>query len=87
MTVLSPDFQNEHSGRIELGQIFLRRQLPATGQAIVAGDLDADGAVDVLLQRSATDLNSIVYTSLWLTNEFTQGTGGISVGTDWMLLR
>ncbi|MEQ5838903.1 hypothetical protein N0A02_05550 [Paraburkholderia acidicola] len=87
MTVFSPDFQNEHTGRIELGQIFLRRQLPPTGQAIVAGDFDADGAVDVLLQNPVMGSSPIVYTSLWLTNEFTQGTGGISVSPDWMLLR
>ena len=87
MTVFSPDFQNEHSDRIELGQIFLRHPLPLTGQIIVAGDFDANGTADILLQNSANDLSSIVYTSLWLTNEFSQGTGTITVGTDWMLMR
>jgi len=87
MTVFSPDFQNELSGRIELGQIFLRRQLPSTGQVIVAGDFDADGTSDILLQNAATDLGPIVYTSQWRPNDFSQGTGTITVSANWMLLR
>lgn len=87
MTVFSPGFQNEHSGRIQLGQIFLRSQLPSTGQVIVAGDFDANGTSDILLQSSAIDLSPIVYTNLWLPNEFSQGTGTIAVGANWLLLR
>lgn len=87
MTVFSPGFQNEHSDRIQLGQIFLRQKLPSTGQVIVAGDFDANGTSDILLQTSATDLSGIVYTNLWLPNEFNQGTGTITVGTNWLLLR
>lgn len=87
MTVLSPDFQNENSDRIQIGQIFLRRQLPSTGQVIVPGDFDANGTSDIVLQSFATDLNPIVYTSQWLANEFTQGTGAIALDANWMLLR
>jgi hypothetical protein len=87
MTVFSPDFQNEQTDRIQLGQIFLRRQLPSTGQVIVAGDFDANGTSDILLQNSATDLGLIVYTSLWLPNQFSQGAGTITVNANWMLLR
>ena len=87
MTVFSPGFQNEHSGRVQLGQIFLRSQLPSTGQVIVAGDFDANGTSDILLQNRAADLGPIVYTNLWLPNEFSQGTGIITVGENWVLLR
>jgi hypothetical protein len=41
----------------------------------------------MLLQNSATNLGPIIYTSQWLTNEFNQGTGTITVDPNWMLLR
>ena len=87
MTVFSPGFQSEHSGRIQLGQVFVRIPLAPSRQVIVPGNFDANGTSDILLQNSATDLSSILYTNLWLTHSFSLGTGKITVDPNWVLLR
>jgi hypothetical protein len=87
MTAFSPGFQTERSGRIQLGQIFVRLPLASSRQVIVPGNFDANGTSDILLQNSATGSSSVLYTNLWLTDSFSLGTGEIAADPNWVLLR
>ena len=87
MTAFSPGFQTERTGRVQLGQVFVRIPLAPSRQVIVPGNFDANGTSDILLQNSATGLSSILYTNLWLSDSFSLGTGKIAVAPNRVLLR
>ena len=87
MTAFSPGFQTQRTGRVQLGQVFVRIPLAPSRQVIVPGNFDANGTSDILLQNSATGLSSILYTNQWLSNSFSLGTGKIAVDPNWVLLR